>query len=445
MRTGHRLQSSVEFLTLLAAVAVFCVAVIAIYLHFNSSQTEIYNGITRLAESGLSWVPSNTVQAAQLMVYASVPNLTRVNASVPIYVIVGDSGTFIKVNASVEGYGGVSVYPGYINTTVNGFGVLGFVAVPGYPGEKEVVIRVHASAGNVSLSRNITAHMFAARESGTANQTYTNSTSFSGTVSQAGERINYYASKQSRIQNVTYWSHCAYHGFFGGVEPEEAQCGPNTWGFDTGDSSCNPFAYNGDDRFYCFANSSDNANASSIGQQSGYDFNATLRLQNSSLSLQASFTNNATDSKLIGKNGEVYGNAVVTGVYGPDVYPVPYLAYAVLEGPRGTYPINISGYSAYSSLDGQVVQLLGVYNTSGGADLGYIEGLISELNSKAAYLIASPQSNSSECSLVKQAGSSYLSCSTQDLAYNILVSMNSSRYPNINQTLYLGSSVVEVI
>lgn len=351
----------------------------------------------------------------------------------------------ISVQASAYGHDGISVYPSYENATIYGFGIVEFTAVASDTGEKTVSIEVRALSGNIVTTKNISVSMLAVQGPGSLNLTIANK-SFTGTISGRGqEKIDYYVSKSSQVDSVTYWSHCTYIGFFGGVLPEPQQCGTNTWGFDTGDSSCNVFAYDGDNRYYCFAIQGDSANASSVGQQFGYVYNITMHIANASLSLQVGLTNNATKGVLTNSNGGNYGYAMVTSVYGPDVYPVPYLSYAVLVKSNSMYPVNISRYSAYSNIYNQVTQLLSIYNSSGGADLGYLEGLITQLNKNASQLVNSQQVNDSACLLTSQVYPSYYSCATHDLSYNILVHLNGSQYSDTNKTFYIGSSTVKVI
>lgn len=440
-----KLQSSTEFLAILAAVAAFSVAVLAVYVHFGSDQSALYSRISRLSGNQIGGVGQNFTGRPFPEIYVVAPNTTTVNKSASIYLVVSGPGD-INVKANASGYYGISVYPSYQNATINGFGILQFTAVAGSTGEKVVSVNASASYNGTTITKAASVRVLAVQEPGQPANLTTQNASFAGSILENGqEAIGYQVSKPNEVSNVTYWSHCAYIGFFGGVLPEPEQCGSNTWGFDTGDSSCNVFAYDGDNRYYCFALQSDDANASQIGQQSRYIYNASLYIRNSTLSLHANFTNNKTESALTSGNGGDYGYAEVTSTYAPDVYPVPYLSYAVLGRGGRAYPVNISAYSAYSGLYGQVIQLLDIYNSSGGADLGYLEGLIAELNKSAGSLIGSKQVNSSICTLIWQQGSPLYLCETHDLSYGITVHLNGSEYTNVNKTVYIGSSVVRVI
>ncbi len=439
-----KLQSSTEFLAILAAVAAFSVAVLAVYVHFGSDQSALYSGISKLSGNQIGGAVQNAASGSP-EIYVVAPNTTTVNKSVSVYLVVSGSGT-INVKANASGYYGMSVYPSYQNATIQGFGIMQFTAVAGSIGEKAVSVNASATYGSTMITKRASIRILAVQGSGQPANLTTPNASFTGSIVENGqESIKYQVSKPSEVNNVTYWSHCAYIGFFGGVLPEPEQCGSNTWGFDTGDSSCNVFAYDGDNRYYCFALQNDGANASQIGQQSGYIYNASLYISNSTLSLHANFTNNKTESALTSDNGGDYGYAEMTSVYAPDVYPVPYLSYAVLGRVGSAYPINISAYSAYSGLSSQVIQLLDIYNSTGGADLGYLEGLIAELNRSAGSLLDSKQVNSSICKLVGQQGGEMYSCETHDLSYSITVHLNGSEYAGVNKTVYIGSSAVRVI
>ncbi len=439
-----RSQSSTEFLAILAAVAAFSVVALAVYAHFSSAQSSLYKGISGISGNLPGQASKNTVGAPHIDMYMVAPNTTTVNKSTGVYLIVDGQGA-ISVLASASGQG-ISVYPSWQNSTFRGFGILEFTAIAGSSGAKSVSIEASATSGNTTITRNQSVVMIALQgPSLDASNPASVNASFTGSIVENGQqRMDYYVSKPSQIYNVTYWSHCTYIGFFGGILPEPAQCGANTWGFDTGDSSCNVFAYDGDNRFYCFALQGDNANASSIGQQSGYLYNITLRISNASLALQATLTDNASSGELINSNGGEYGYAEITSVYAPDVYPVPYLAYAVLGKQNRISAVNISAYSNYSSMHNQVTQLLNIYNSTGGADLGYIEGLISELNRSASRLASSQPVNGSACLPTSQSYPTYYSCTTHSLNFNILVHLNGSQYSSANKTFYIGSSVVKV-
>ena len=93
----------------------------------------------------------------------------------------------------------------------------------------------------------------------------------------------------------------------------------------------------------------------------------------------------------------------------------------------------------------QVTQLLNIYNSTGGADLGYIKGLISELNKSANRLIGLQKAGNPACYLTSQHYPMYYSCATHDLGFNILVHLNGSQYSSTNRTFYIGSSVVRVL
>lgn len=437
-----RLQSSTEFLMILAAIAAFSVVVVAAYAHFGSDQKAIYDSIAALP-SRIATNQSSGAVPQNISMYIVAPNVTYVNKSSFFYLVVDAPNGATDVKASVHVDGNAAFYPSYVNSTITDFGMDEFTLIPKFPGVETVEITASATSGTQFLQKNASVIVMALSGSGSVNTSSPETSLSGGIVIDAQEKINYAIPAQGPVSNITYWSHCTYHGWFsGGVLPEPDQCGSNTWGFDTGDSSCNQFMYNGDDRYYCFSTQPLGADAGGVGQQSGYVYNVTLRISNNSLQLQVNLSNIHPIGTLRSQNGGDYGYARVMGVYGPDVYPVPYLTYAVLSKQENAYPVSITRYAAYSSIYSQVTQLLNAYNSSGGADLGYLEGLLSQLDRNASMLVNASQLINTDCNLSSM-GTVY-SCGTNDLSYTVLVHLNSSQYSMLNETLYSGSSAIEV-
>jgi hypothetical protein len=382
--------------------------------------------------------------------YLSMPNVALVNRTVSAYLVVDDPGHSISVNAMAISGAGISIYPNATRTKFEGFGIMAFSLVPTSPGSSQVMVSFSATAGNSSVSKQITRTVIVENQPMPGSYAVTNATkqpAFGGYITNDYERIDYPTSAQAEAYDVTYWSHCAYHDdWTGNVEPENQQCGLNTWGFDTGDPLCNPYAWNGDDRYYCFARVNEGINVSTLLQNFGYSYSITLHLSNSTLNLSAQLSSAADTANVIGNNGKIYGTAAVEGAYGQNVYPTPYSSYAVIYSGSNARAVNISTYSAYSTTQYDLVQQLTAYNNTGGGNLGYIESLINTLNSQETILGGAPEAASDQCALDGVNGTIEYSCNaTTPISFNILVEMNRTLYQKVNQTLYMQDSEVRIV
>ncbi len=442
MRAQHRLQSSIEFLLLLGAVATFCVFAIAVYTQFSGVQEGIYNGISNITGNLMARAPVSS-SANGLSIFLALPNSTAANSSTSLYLIVNAPGQSVTVNSTIAGYDGLSISPTQLSSVVNGFGILVFSAVPESQGLKRILDHVVATGNNVLLVENLTGRLIAyPSKGGMTGGPNLSSQSLTGSIRGSGERINYPLAQPSALYNFWYASHCAYHGWYsGGVLPEPAQCGGNTWGFDTPDNRCNPYTWDGEDRYYCFGAQPLKLNVSVIGQQKSYAYNVIVGIQNSSLSLRANLSSSKNYSQLVSSAGVVYGYARLLEAYGSDAYPVPYSAYVALQ--NGTYHlVNMSGYTRYSASYANLVGQLDAYNNSYSSNPGGMAQLVNIFNGQESAFAGSGYANSSACNFV---GTEYLSCNaSQPLSFVVELHLNGSKYSDLNQTLYLGSSIVEI-
>ncbi len=439
-----KLQSSIEFLFIAAAVAALSLAIVSAYVHFSHEQKQNYQKIIDANSYNLSTqlqqAPSN------LSAFAVLPDTTTVNKTSFGYLIVAGPGN-ITANIQISGGQGVTEYPSQISERLNRFGVLSFNIMPLNAGEKNLSIQFTLNSINSSISKNITEEFEAISQAPIANHTSNNitpSTALSGSISSIVEEIGYPISQKIPLYAITYWSHCTYHNWWtGNIEPENQQCGAGTWGFDTGDPTCNPYVWNGDDRYYCFAKQQNNQSIGDIGQKPSYIYNVTLYLHNSSVSMKAELNSSSQAGMLLGKNNKIYGTASVAKVYGNAAYPPYYSNYVVFYVNGSGRIINTSKYSAYSNTWSSLMQQFDAYNNTGGGNLGYVESLISSLNGEKAAINSTLAVNGSGCTL--QSSISLIECNaTEPLSFVINVTLNSTMFQNPNQTIYIQGSEVSV-
>ncbi len=439
-------QSSTEFLLITAAIAALSITVVAAYVHFVHVQKQIYSGM--LAEHGYNITSVIQHAANTLTAYVIFPNLTTVNKTATGYLIVAGPGN-ITANVELPAVQGIAEYPNQISKQFNGFGVLSFAIMPLHSGDIALPLYFTLTSSNGSIKKNLTETFDAVGQSTIINRPSNNSTKYSqlsGQISSSLEEIGYYASQNGPAYAMTYWSHCTYHNWWtGGVEPENQQCGPNTWGFDTGDPNCNPFIWNGDDRYYCFARQQSSFSTGSIGQKPNYIYSITLYLTNATVSMYAKLNSSSSSGKVLGKNGDEYGTARVVDEYGQPAYPLPYSSYSIIYSDGTGKIINISSYSAYSTTWYDLVQQLNAYNNTGGGNLGYIESLISTLNNEQLELSHAAVIDNSGCSAGNLSSQYAIICNaTSPLDFIINITLNPTIFQNVNQTIYMQGSEVRV-
>jgi hypothetical protein len=439
-----KLQSSTEFLFILAAIAALSISIVSVYVHFSHEQKQNYQNLLSAHSYNIS--PQIQQGESNLSAYAVLPNLTTVNKTTPGYLIVAGPGN-ITANVKVFSGQGVSEYPGQISKKLNQFGIIPFNIMPLNSGEKTLSLQFTLSSLNISITKNITEEFEAVSQGPQENHTennFTSITALSGRISPDLEATGYRVSQDSPAYTITYWSHCTYHNWWtGNIEPENQQCGAGTWGFDTGDPTCNPYVWNGDDRYYCFAEQQNNENVGSIGEKPSYIYNITLYLYNSTVSMQAGLSSSSQTGSLLGKNNKTYGTVSVEKVFGQEAYPLPYSNYVVLYAGSTGKIINISKYSSYSATWSSLMQQFNAYNNTGGGNLGYAESLISALNNEQSAIESAPSINNSGCKL--QNSSLLVVCNaTEPLSFVINVTLNSTMFQNANQIIYMQGSEVNV-
>ncbi len=426
-----KLQSSIEFLAILSVVAIFCVAVLGLYISFNHSQKSEYSALDNYTAINPQ---SNTSSVASggIYLYGSIPSQILINKSNNFEVLLSYPSDY-KV-AKVTATSGTTILPSQYGTlNYSPIDVLSFSALPSKVGPVSINITAEFVSQNSTVDKSVTLQSFAALSgSGGTNGT----AEFNVKLVRNNESIIYPLQKPAGIDRFSTLNHCAWYDFWGNREGVDGQCGSyNAWGFVVGDGSCNWWrgTY---DRYYCIYPGATGTNEIGIGTNDSAHFNTTLYLRNSS-SLYTANLSSANESSSLFKSGSVTGSASSNGVFFQPIAPYPYYTYAVLQSSQGTTIVPLSNYSRYSTNVSQLESTLKLYNNSGvsGQTFQYVMSGIAFANQSEEGLV-NAKAVSNGCSI---SGLSFVCKPATPFEYTIDVAIDNS---TANQSVpYLGSVI----
>lgn len=438
-----RLQTSIEFILVLSAIALFSIFVIAQYMHIQTTQKAAYGILGN--QSSYSWPGSNVLLSAQnsISVVPIVSNLSYVNRSNSLQVIVTYPKSYNLIKINVSSTPNVTVFPQVLNNlSYSQFQVLTFSFFPNEEGVLKFQVQAILKSANNATPIIASAYTYAIQQNSTRNSSGNNG--FVAFLTNRNESVLYPLSKQNGVTTINSWSHCAYHDFWGNRESEPLQCGMGTWGFVASDGSCNVFWAAGRDRYYCFSQVSSGDKTAKLEPQTSFTYNAVLNLRNSTLSLMSDLTSASENSILVDNTGKLQGITEVNGVYTAEILPSPYVSYAILNNTQKLSPINYSYYDNYSSARSSLLNTLLVYNGTwvGGDVLNYVQKTVLQTNVYENILLAAPPAETN-CAFYPASDPSFYSCkSVLPFSYNITVSIDN--LSKLNQTLQYQGSLIEI-
>lgn len=428
-------QTTLEFVILLSVVASLSVFVIGAYSSLTSTQKPFYESVlnqTSLANGTHGPAVGNNRSDG---VYASIANLTYVNRSNNLEVILTSSGTVPKVY--VTGTPGVAVTPGaYYNVSPGGVAVLTFSVVPKTVG----AIGLTAVADFSSTNASAYAETYAVQPSA-GGPVYQWNPEFSASLSRRNESIAYGMGGAKDVYAVSIWGHCSWMSWWYDVQESiTAQCGDANWYFWEFDASC---YWNHDIYYatYCVKLNPTGTSFSRIQNMQRYGYNTTLVLYNGTMRLGADFNAARNASVLTGSDGRIYGNASIVWVSG--IGPQSYSSYVLMNTSGSERVVNMSYYNTYVQYLNGMYSLMNSYNNSGG-DYGAAMQEIGYFNSSSRSFINSPAAHDQYCSLAESGGNTVYSCRPMSgLYYDINVSIDPLVYDS-NQSISVQGSTVNI-
>jgi hypothetical protein len=429
-----RAQTTLEFVIILSAVASLSVFVIGAYFGLTNAQKPFYEkALNQTWTSNATYNPGGNAGSAEEL-YASIANLTYVNRSNSLEVIIASNMTVPKVY--VVSAQDVAVTPeAYYNVSPDGISVLTFSVVPKAPGPVDLTAVADFAYANASSN----ADTYAAQPS--ASPVYQWNPEFSASLSSRNESVYYSIGPPKPVYTVSMWSHCSWETWWTDVQESiTTQCGDANWYFWEFDPNC---YWNHDIYFatYCVRLNPTNTSFSSIQDTQQYGYNATLVLYNGTMRLGASLNNLNGTSALTGSDGRVYGSANITGVSGAG--PQAYSDYILMNTSGSERIVNMSYYETYSQYMNGLYSLMNYYNNTQG-DSSSAAQEMSYFNSSSMDFINSPAAQEQYCGIMDSGGNVVYSCKPlSGLYYDINVSIDPLVFDS-NQTLSVQGSTINL-
>lgn len=438
-----KLQTSLEFIVLLSAVALFSVFVLSQYLHLQGVQKAAYETLDNQTLYNINDSNSPLNYSNSLSLIPIVPNTSYTGKNNNLEVIVAYPPSYKLESLRVNSMPNISILPPTLtNVPYSPIEALTFAYLPKEAGQlKFAVVAVFDNASGHVRNMTEIAYSYALQQNASSNASAGND--FVASIGNRSEAVLFPVAQQSDVIKVRSWSHCAYHNTTG-RESEPWQCGSNTWGFIVNDNTCNPFWWDGQDRYYCFSENKTGSKIGALTPQQDYKYSADLSLDNSSYTLEAHFTNSSNNASLEQTNTTETGHIQVDGVYASGVLPPPYMVYAVRNDSGRLVAVNYSYYENYSSTESSLVNILKINNGTwvDNNNLNYVQKTLLSLAAYEQELINAQPVSSSSCTFYTTSSQASYSCEPEvPFSYYITVFINS--YTGINQSLqYMGSSIV---
>ncbi|MCL4404523.1 MAG: hypothetical protein M1544_01440 [Candidatus Marsarchaeota archaeon] len=390
-----RLQSSIEFLVLMAAMASMSAIGLFYYSGVHSmisNSVDSYNAAQQQPNASEATSHYNyTINAYLFSPELELGKASRATllVSTPIF-----SNVSISANASE-----ILITP---NDTAGNSDALGysyeFYLDPIKTGESNITFGITARNGSAVIEKSVSLGVYAYSPS---QGTSANNASGYGIpyvyLEPESEFIDYPLGKSSDMYYITESSRCSILNFMGGQAPIQEQCGDASWYFWTFSSSCYYGSAQVPTKTYCIYKRYSGYNASQIGENSSYLYNVSLKLEYKGNNMDSQFNQGASSFELRDGNNTA-GNVSVTN----SIYAVPVLADEYLiRSKNKTLTEPYSNYTDLESLYSTLVSDLAYYNNSdyGG---GTVDREIYAYNSAFYRNINSTQNLTSACSAENQ-------------------------------------------
>ncbi len=424
-----KLQASIEFMLLIAAVAGISLTMLAIYGHMVHIQE---NALASVANS--SYAAQANFSASQSPHYSGpyteVPAVTYVNRS--NVVLVAFSGTAVTMRyINVSSSGAVIEPRSYANTSMDGLAVFSFTFIPKAPGAYTIGIDYAVAPGDPQLASTDTYAVYQ-----TANST-AQTGQYSAAIDALKELLLFNLSNASPTYTVTESSHCSYLNWWGQQLSISQQCGGAKWYYWTFSDSCYYSANPVMTSTTCVYLNPTNVSIAGLAPAPSKDFNITLLLYNSSIELHANLSSSASASGIYSQSGMQYGNATVSGgisYTGPSPQ-----GYEVRTYDGNDALLNQTAYYPYQQAYDSLLSTMAYYNNT---SVGYstpMQEAISAYNAASQAIASAHSAYMQGCNFTKT-GNAYACTPYAPFQFsNITLRMRAE-----NQTLLVQGSTINV-
>lgn len=419
-------QTSLEFIVILSAIALFCLSVISAYAHGVSSQGKL-----------LGAVINSTANSSQTYVVAYLEDPEAI-INVPVNSTLHKSSTMQVTfygcrygNASLDLSSGSVVFSSNRSqTALYDMAILSAQFEPTNPGPNKITVNYTISCENATKTGSASFSTYAQAPPGDSTPAY------SAFITNRSEKVSYRLGGASDIINLTEWSHCTWLDFYGTPYPTSYQCGANSWSYMVTSLYCFYNVGVSQTLTVCVSPVKTGYNTTSIALQPAYKYNFSLDLSvGQGQALHSRIGNASNDSKIYLGN-EAVGAASVSSVIGETPQQSP-----VLIGNRGLYAIaNQTSYDQYSQSIDALYSKLNYYNAT------WISGDIQSSIEQAIYAAVRASkalifSNTTKSGICTVSDGFYTCNATYPFSYLINANISGSVISGDQTLYYLGSRI----
>jgi hypothetical protein len=352
----EKLQTSIEFMVILAAVAGFSVFVLGLYVNLNHAQNSAYQGIMSYSQEKPNSISTNSIYIDNsTYLYASIQKIVYLNQSSQLSVVYSYPATdnLESISALASGPAAAEAMPSqYANTGCTGLCTLQFSVVPEGVGQVNVTVAMHLVSGTGPITKNITVYSYSTLPPGSGY----NYTQYSLSINRKSEAIRYPVLAQANVIQINHYGpEC-------GFSPLKAECNGYTWMVNDGGFCAGGGNENG---YICLSASQTGYSATTFNTTTGtYNYSISVNFQHGGHNYTANLTSGRQTAPVY-SGGEVVGYAHMNGVSGSTyVAPSP-SRYAYLWAGTGSAIVSNASVSNYISSEARALSILNQYNDSG--------------------------------------------------------------------------------
>jgi hypothetical protein len=403
-KNKRKLQSSIEFVIIMAAVASMSVVGLSFYSHVHSIFMKAINNTSN---------PNNSISLLQnatfsISAYIFAPELRIGNESELTLLVTTSipSNVFIRAKGS-----GITISPENINSKIiSGQEFYNFYVSPEDSGFGNVSFEITASNGSISSNYNISSTLYTYLSNNTEiGNNLSNASSVSNVyIKPESEFLSYNVAKPANLYYITESSHCSELNFWGQQMSIQSQCGNASWYFWAFSDSCYYGSAQVPTKTYCVYRHYSGYNASMLESNPSYIYNVTMGLRYKGVNLSSDITSKKPKSNITNGN-RIFGFADVgNSIYAQVAFQSPLY---IISSKSNNYTISNANYTAYSYAYSNIEDELAYYNNSDNENLGTINREIYAYNNTLLkFISAITPVNSSECSLSMQSGIRSYNC-----------------------------------
>ena len=397
-----KLQSSIEFIIIMAAVASMGVVGVSYYSRVHSVMMGALNAKNPNPTSlnGSMAAINDTISA-----YLLAPVLQVGNASMATLLVSTSLPSKISANIS-----SVTISLSRKNFSSNGYerqAAFVFYAVPMSTGAGIVSLEITAINGSSKSEyrANVTLYAYQNKQSQSQGNQSSNEIRYVY-LHPENESVTYTTGKQSKLYYITESSHCSELNFFGQQMPIQSQCPGASWYFWAFSANCYYGSAQVPTKTYCVYKTYSGYNASALSSVPKYNYKINFGIGYNNLNLSSKLIQSSQFSNIT-LNTKVFGTASPgNSIYAQSIQPDSIYIFSS----RGkAYVGSDANYSAYEYAYSGVKDDLAYYNNSDNGATGTIEREIYSYNNSLSKLIGTlAPANSSSCKAsISTAGIAY--------------------------------------